>query len=69
MICHVLKFPKGGLGACTGIIPKERYKCYQDFHDKKEQKEGKKRRMDKLMTVLTNQQDATAAMLTSSCEK
>ncbi len=44
MICHALKFPKGGLGACTGIIPKERYRRYQDYHDQKsEWKEGKKR--------------------------
>ncbi len=33
MICHILKFWTGGLGACIGIIPKERYKHYQDFHD------------------------------------
>ncbi len=34
-----------------------------------EWKEGKKQGTDELMTALTNQQDATAAMLTSSCEK
>ncbi len=35
MICHVLKIPKGRLGACTVIIPKERHKCYQSFLDQK----------------------------------
>ncbi len=35
MLSHVLKFQKGGLGACTVIIPKEKYKRYQDFHDQK----------------------------------
>ncbi len=35
MMSHVLKWPKGGLGACTGIIPKERYEWYKEFHDKK----------------------------------
>ncbi len=39
---HVLKWPKGGLGACTDIIPKERYEWYQDFHFLSEKKEGKK---------------------------
>ncbi len=35
MISHALKIQKGGLGACIGIIPKERYKHYQDFHEQK----------------------------------
>ncbi len=40
MISHVLKWQKGGLGACTGINPKERDKQYSDFHNQKaEQKE------------------------------
>ncbi len=70
MICHVLKFPKGGLGACTGIIPKERYKRYQDYHDQKsERKEGKKRGTDDLMTALTDRQESAAIMLASSHKK
>ncbi len=52
MRCHVLKFPKGGQGACTGIIVKERYNRYQDYHDQKsERKEEKKQGMDKLIGV------------------
>ncbi len=41
MISCVLKWQKGGLGACIGVIPKERYKLYQDFHDQKCEQEGK----------------------------
>ncbi len=41
IISHVLKWQKGGLGACTGIIPRKRYKQYSDFHNQKaEWKEG-----------------------------
>ncbi len=69
MISHVLKRPKGGLGVCTGIIPKARYEWYQEFHDQKGEKKEKKRGTDKLITSMTDQQDAAAAMLTNSCKK
>ncbi len=56
-----------GWTRCTGIIPKERYKCYQDFHDQNMNRRGKKKQgMDELMAALTNQKDSAAATLTSS---
>ncbi len=69
MICHVLKFPEDGLGACTSIIPKERYKRYQKIHDQKHEQKWGKRGMDELMTALINQQDAASAMLANSHKK
>ncbi len=44
IISHVLKWPKGGIGERTGIIPKVRYEQYHVFYDQKsEKKEGNKR--------------------------
>ncbi len=44
IIRQVLKWPKGGLGACIGIIPKERYEWYQEFHDQKKKKMRKRKK-------------------------
>ncbi len=69
MISHILKCLKGGLGACNCIIPKERYKWYQDFHDQKMKGRREKRGMDVLMTALSKQHDDVIAMLTNNCKK
>ncbi len=47
----MLKWPNGGLGAFTDIIPKERCEWYQKFHNQKSEKE--EGGMDEFMNTLT----------------
>ncbi len=68
MKSHVLKLPKGGLGTCTSMIPKVRYKQYQHFCDQKI-KDRKTQVIDEFMTTLTNWHDTAAAMLTNHWKK
>ncbi len=61
MISHVLKLPKGALGACFQMRD---INCSKVSMTKMMQGRRENRSVDELMTALTNQNDAAASLLT-----